>query len=307
MEEEHVLACGCSPSEESINQEMPCKLPKLLQAQLHQIFVVLFGMDSNNRASQSRLNRWTTLRADMSYFAASKFTGDAVTLLPLQKNPIKLSFPNLHTIILRDLCTNYPCLDLLGLKRLELWGISALVDSPSISRTKYLRFEEFTPNLLRVEFPWRSCQVEVLELSGSFGTVLDMENSLPVLTTLILHSNVVNSIDWNNMSRRFDASRPLHTIMFLGFSIENVSAILQWVPWLEIQNWKLTCECYERPPTDLIPSYYTKEVCCEFDGSTLEAASDFLTLIQERGLRAESLDTCTTRLFEVALRGEVQE
>jgi hypothetical protein len=301
-EEDHELACGSSLSEGPICEEMPCKLAVLLRAQLYQVFTVLFGIYSDGNASQRRLKRWTTLRADLSGILHREWTRSIVTLLPPQEEIVTLSLPSLHTAVLRNFWTYYPSIDLPGLRRLELWDMSALVNSLSISDTKYLRFGGFIPNALRTEFPWQSCQVEVLELDGFGDDIVNIENSLPSLTTLILNCNDRVYVNWNDLARRFDAARPLHTIVLLGISIRNVYSVPHWVPWLEIQNWKLTCECYKRSPTDLVPSYSTKEICCEMNKSKLEAARDLLALIQERGLQVESLDTCTTHLFEVALR-----
>jgi hypothetical protein len=299
-EEEHELACGSY--EGPICQEMSCKLVELLRTQLHQLFTVLFGIVNNSRASQSRLNRWTTLKADLSGILHRQWTRSIVALLPPQEEIVTLSLPNLHTAILRNFWTCYPSLDLPVLRRLELWDTSALINSPSISATKYLRFGGLIRSSLRTEFPWQSCRAEVLDLDGFGDDTMNIKYSLPYLTTLILNCSDGAYVNWNDLARRFDAARPLHTIVLLGISIRHVYGVLHWVPWLEIQNWKLTCECYERSPTDLVPSHSTKELCCEINESKLKAARDLLVLIQERGLQVESLDNCTTRLFEVALR-----
>jgi hypothetical protein len=301
---DHAVTCGVSPLEVFNCPETPCKLAVLLQAQLHQIFAVLFGINRDNCASQTRLNRWTTLKADMRHFWDGGLTMGIVTLLPIQKDPIMLSFPNLQSISIQDLATDYPPLHLPKLKRLELEGASALIDSPSISCVQFFRLGEFYPRVLRRHFPWASCQVEVLEVNRFDYDIVEVENPLPTLTTLIFAFGPNVYVNWNSISRRFNAKRPLPTVILLGFPILGLDFVGE-IPELHIQNWKLSCSCYKRSPRDIIPSYSTKFSCCEKSKAEVNAARDFLTMIKQRGVQAEGLDTCMTRLFEDALREEV--
>lgn len=300
IELDHVSTCGLSSLDVDDCPETPCKLILLGRRQLHDIFAILFRMDRNNSDFQTRSNRWVTLELDMSHFYTGQLSGSLDVVLP--STPL---LPNLHTMILRDISIGYPPSHLPNLKRLELSGSSSFTNSPPISNIQILRTDEPISASRPMGFPWKTSPVEILEVNRFDDETVDSENPLPALTTLIFECSRNIYINWGAVGKRFNTTSPLRTVILLRITIFGLDTLLQYVPNLRIQMWKLSCSCYRRSPNDIIPSYYTKTAHCEKTVKEVNAARSFLNVLKHHGMQAEGLDTCTTRLFDEALRSEV--
>ncbi|PVF94166.1 hypothetical protein CPB86DRAFT_876615 [Serendipita vermifera] len=296
---DHAFTCSVSPLEVFNCPETPCKLVSLRQQQVHDIFTVIFGIKLP--APSARLNRWRTLGIDMSGFWDGELPKGYVALLPIQENyPPSLALPIIHTIILRDIMTNSPHIDLPGLRRLDIRGTSYLGAASSLSSVKMLRFNEARSYAQHKAFPWDSSQVEILEVAIFESFIVRVKDPLPTLTTLIITCSDLCMINWPALASRFNAETPLRTIILLQFQFSWLQHCFHYSPNLHIETWKIGCLCYQKPPDVILPPYVTKGDSCEKFEREHTAARNWLTSLDLRKMKAESLDSCTTRLFEEA-------